>query len=56
MSLMEGKEDDCVLEGANRITFGQNRQDFAAAVIDVFNHNIGECLKYLLIRRLKYFN
>ena len=50
MSLMEGKEDDCVLEGANRITFGQNRQDFAAAVIDVFNHNIGKYFKYSLSR------
>ena len=50
MSLMEGKQDDCVLEGANRITFGQNRQDFAAAVIDVFNQNIGKYLKYLLSR------
>ena len=48
MSLMEGKEDDCVLEGANRITFGQNRHDFAVAVIDVFNHNVGKYLKYLL--------
>ena len=50
MSLVEGKEDDCVLEGANRITFGQNRHDFAAAVIDVFNHNIGKYLEHLLSR------
>ena len=47
---MEGKEDDCVLEGANRITFGHNRQDFAAAVIDTFNQNTGEYLKFLLER------
>ena len=41
MEVSEGKYDDCVYEGANRITFGQNRQDFAAALIEVLAQNVG---------------
>ena len=41
MGVSEGKYDDCVSEGANRITFGLNRHDFAAAFIEILSQNVG---------------
>ena len=36
-----GKMDECVDEGTKRITFGRNRQDFAAAIIELLANNLG---------------
>ena len=51
------KDDLCVLEGANRITFGERRTSFAAAFIEFLSQNIGDELqKYELeIIRSKIF-
>ena len=37
-----GEDDLCVDEGATRITFGEGRQSFAAAFIELLSQNIGE--------------
>ena len=36
-----GDIDECVQEGTKRITFGRNRTDFAAAVIELLANNVG---------------
>ena len=36
-----GEMDECVQEGTKRITFGRNRQDFAAAIIELLANNFG---------------
>ena len=36
-----GDIDECVQEGTKRITFGRNRQDFAAAIIELLANNDG---------------
>ena len=47
------KDDLCVLEGANRITFGERRTSFAAAFIEFLSQNIGDELQKYELEILK---